>query len=59
MAALLGRTGQGPAGGTNNDIYTVLLIIATVFVLIATVLVAYQFGSYYGFEYLFRSAPAM
>ena len=57
MAAMIGRTGQKAAGGEDNDIYTALLIIATVFVLIAIICVTYQFSSYYGLEYLFRSAP--
>ena len=42
---------QSPA---ENDIYTLLLIIATVFVAIATVLLVYQFGTFYGFENLFH-----
>ncbi|MFA5864042.1 MAG: hypothetical protein WC975_05065 [Phycisphaerae bacterium] len=53
MAAMMQR--QGPA---EDDIYTILLIIAAVFLVIATVLLAYQFGSYYGFENLLHG-PAV
>lgn len=57
MAAIIGRTGQRAGGEEENDVYTALLIIATVFVLVAVICVAYQFSSYYGLEYLFRSVP--
>jgi len=57
MAAIIGRTGQKATEDEDNDVYTALLVIATGFVLVAVICVAYQFGSYYGFEYLFRSAP--
>jgi hypothetical protein len=50
MAAMQ-RPGMGPA---ENDIYTLLLIIATAFIVVATIVVAIQFGSYYGFENLFH-----
>jgi len=56
MAMAFEKKRQGSAGTGENDIYTALLIIATVFMLIAVICVAYQFGNYYGFEYLFRSA---
>jgi hypothetical protein len=48
MAAMQ-SSGNSPA---QNDIFTLLLIIATAFVVIATIVVAIQFGSYYGFENL-------
>ena len=57
MAAIIGKTGQKARGEEENDVYTALLVIATVFVLVAVRCVAYQFSSYYGFEYLFRSVP--
>ena len=55
MAALMQRPGSANA---DNDIYTILLIIATLFIVVATVLVAYQFGTYYGFENLIHG-PAV
>jgi hypothetical protein len=54
MAALM----QRPGANSDNDIYTILLIIATLFIVIATVVVAYQFGTYYGFENLIHG-PAV
>jgi len=42
----------GFIGSGEGDIYTVLMIIATVFGAIATIVLAYQFGSYYGFDNL-------
>ena len=42
-----------------NDIYTVLLVIAMVFVMIATVCLAYQFVTFYGLENLFRSSSSL
>jgi hypothetical protein len=53
--ALMKGPGSAPA---ENDIFTLLLIIATAFVVIATIVVAVQFGSYYGFENLFHG-PAV
>jgi hypothetical protein len=50
------RPGVDPAG---NDIYTLMLIVATVFVLIATIILAVKFGSYYGFENLFRGTAGV
>jgi hypothetical protein len=52
-------TFKGPGSApAENDIFTLLLIIATAFVVIATIVVALQFGSYYGFENLFHG-PAV
>ncbi len=39
---------QAPVGKARNDIYTVLLIVATVFVLAATVVLGYVCYDYYG-----------
>jgi len=50
MALVQRPTGSSPA---ENDIYTVLLVIATVFIVTATVILAAQFGSYYGFDAIF------
>ena len=57
MSAMLGKTVKRAGSGEENDVYTALLGIATAFVVVAMVCVAYQFGSHYGFEYLFRSTP--
>ncbi len=40
--------GQAPVGKARNDIYTVLLIIATVFVFAATMVMGYVCYDYYG-----------
>ena len=57
MAALAQRpTSTGPV---ENDVYTVLLIIATIFVIIGTVCLAYQFHSYYGLENLFQGTAKL
>jgi hypothetical protein len=57
MAALMQR--PGTANQAENDIYTILLIIATLFVVIATVVLAYQYGTYYGFESLIQGPPVI
>ncbi len=54
--ALMKGPGSAPA---ENDIYTLLLIVATVFIVIATIVVAVQFGSYYGFENLFHGPASV
>ncbi len=48
-----------PTSAPENDIYTVLLIVATVFVVIATICVFWQFSSYYGLENLFHGPPKL
>ena len=53
---------QRPAGSgvrDGNEIYTVLVIIATGFVIIGTVCLAYQFHSYYGLDTLFQGAAQL
>jgi hypothetical protein len=51
--ALAQRTNMS-SSPADNDIYTVLLIIATVFLVTATIVLAYQFGTYYGFDAIFN-----
>ena len=51
--AALARRPVGATGPAENDIYTVLLIIATLFIVIATVMLGYQFIDFYGLEYRF------
>jgi hypothetical protein len=44
--------------GSNQDeidVYTILLIIAAAFIIIATVIMAWKFGANYGFENLFQA----
>ena len=57
MSALAQRPG-GPAPPADNDIYTALLAIATVFVAAATVWLAYQFNDFYGFDTFFQGVLA-
>ena len=49
---------SGPKLPAKDDVYTVLLIIAAVFVVAATVCLAYQFHAFYGLENLFQGAAA-
>jgi len=56
MSALAQRP-VGPAPPAENDVYTALLVIATVFVVAATVWLAYQFNDFYGFETFFQGVP--
>lgn len=54
--ALMQRPGMtSPA---ENDIYTILLMIAAAFIIIATILLAYQFVTFYGVENLWQG-PAL
>lgn len=55
MSALSQRPSQ-PAGQAENDVYTILLIIATIFIVIGTVCLAYQFHDFYGLENLFHGS---
>jgi hypothetical protein len=57
MAALMQRSGS--SNQADNDIYTILLIIATIFMVVATGVLAYQFGAFYGFENLIHGSPVI
>lgn len=51
-----------PAGATapaENNVYTALLVIATVFVITATICLAVQYHSFYGLETLFSGTPTV
>jgi len=52
MAGLIPGPTRGGLTG-ENTVYTALLIIAAVFVIAATICLAYQFHSFYGLENLF------
>jgi hypothetical protein len=57
MAAIMQRPGM--TNQSENDIYTILLIIATLFIVLATGVLAYQFGTFYGFESLVHGPPVI
>ncbi len=44
---------------SEDDIYTVLIIIATAFLFVATIILTIQFQSFYGLETLFQSTSAL
>jgi len=52
----LQRPGGGPA---ENDVYTILLIIGVAFLAFATVMLAWQFGAFYGFDSLISGPPVI
>ena len=58
MAGVTQRSGRATPLG-DHDIYTILLIIATAFVVIATVCLLYQFGACYGLDSFLRGVPVL
>jgi hypothetical protein len=49
----------GMTSEPQNDLYTVLLVIGTVFLIIATIVLAVQYHSYYGLGTLFSGTPSL
>lgn len=49
----------GMTSEPQNDIYTVLLVIGTAFLIVATIILAVQYHSYYGLGTLFSGAASL
>ena len=58
MAAMAKRP-PGAQPPAENDIYTVLLVIATGFIVGATICLIYQFSAYFGLENLFAGSSPL
>lgn len=58
MAALAQRP-AGPKPVAENDIFTALVIIASLFIVAGTICAAYQFVNFYGAENLLRAASSV
>jgi hypothetical protein len=55
--AIMQRPGMNSPA--ENDIFTILLMIGAVFIIIATVVLAYQFVTYFGLDSLWQGTALL